>query len=191
MAEHRKVVGSVYRVTAEFLAQRGVADGVLAKVSPETRAMIEKPPFPFSWRSSQPLEEIERTLFDLPCGRDLCADLGLAASLDLCGSMMQSLVRMAFTLFGQTPATLFSNADLFFRMVTTGLGFRYEAWTEKAGVVWATIAGGDVHGSLFEQIRGNLSGAYPLCSVRGEVGLPEVQRHDAESALVKYAVRWE
>jgi hypothetical protein len=105
--------------------------------------------------------------------------------------VMQSLVRMAFTLFGQTPATLFSNADLFFRMVTTGFGFRYEPLAAKAGVVWASIAGGDVHGSLFEQIRGNLSGAYPLCSVRGEVGPAEVHRNDEQSSLVKYTVRWE
>jgi hypothetical protein len=189
--QQRKVLGSVYRVTAEFLAQRHLAEEVLSKVSPETRKIIAKPPFGFSWQSGGPLEEIERILFDLRGGRDLCADLGLAASLNLCGSLIQGVVRMSFALFGQTPASLFSNADRFFQMVTTGLGFRYEATTDKTGVVWAEIAGGEVHSSLFDQIRGNLSGAYPLCSVRGEVGPPEVQHHDAERALVKYAVRWD
>jgi nitrate/nitrite transport system substrate-binding protein len=35
-----------------------------------------------SWRSSKHLEEIERILFDLPRGRELCADLGFAAGVN-------------------------------------------------------------------------------------------------------------
>jgi hypothetical protein len=105
--------------------------------------------------------------------------------------VIQTVVRMSFQLFGPTPATLFSNADRFFQMVTTGLGFRYEAVADKTGVVWVTIGGGEMHGSLFDQIRGNLSGAYALCSVHGEVEPPEVQHHDAQSAVVKYVVRWD
>lgn len=191
MIDERKVLGSVYRITADFLAQRGLTAAILPKVSPETRAILEKPPFAFGWKSGRALEEIERALSALPNGRELCTDLGLAASLHLCGSVIQGVVRMSFALFGPSPATLFAHADRFFQMVTTGIGFRYEAATEKAGVVWADIVGGEVHSSLFDQIRGNLKGAFPLCSVRGEVGAPEVFRHDAQSAVVKYAVQWE
>lgn len=191
MIDERKVLGSVYRVTADFLAKRGLTAVILPNISPEARGLLEKPPFAFGWKSGKALEEIERVLFALPEGRELCTDLGTAASLSLCGSVIQGVVRMSFTLFGPSPATLFANADRFFQMVTTGIGFRYEAGTEKAGVVWADITGGAVHSSLFDQIRGNLKGAFPLCSVRGEVGAPEVFSQDAQSAVVKYAVQWE
>ncbi len=104
---------------------------------------------------------------------------------------MQGVLRMALSLFGQTPASIFSHADQFYAVVTSGYAFRYEAANGKSGAIWAEIEGGRPHLSLFEQLRGNLSGAYPLCSVSGEVGLPEVLRHDDRGALVKYAVRWD
>lgn len=190
MTEERKVLGFVYRVTARFLAERGLKERIAPALSPETLALIEKPPFGFSWRSGKALEEIERGLCALPGGSDLCTELGTAASLDLCGSVIQGVVRTSFLLFGQSPATLFANADRFFQMVTTGIAFRYEPAQANAGVVFATIGGGAVHSSLFDQIRGNLKGAYALCGVEGEVGAPEVCQHEAQGALVKYAVRW-
>ncbi len=188
--EERKVLGFVYRATARFLGERTLLDRIGPALSAEAREAIDKPPFPFAWRSARALEEIERALFALPGGSELCADLGNAASLDLCGSVIQGVVRTSFLLFGQSPATLFANADRFFQMVTTGISFKYEPAAENAGVVAATISGGEAHVSLFDQIRGNLRGAYTLCGIEGEVGVPEVCQHDARGATVKYAVRW-
>lgn len=191
MNDERMVLGSVYRVTADFLAQRGLGAAILPSVSPETRALMEKPPFAFGWKSSSGLEEIERALSALHNGRELCDELGMAASLHLCGSVIQGVVKMTFTLFSQSPATLFANANRFFQMVTTGIAFRYEPVSGKAGVVFADITGGEAHPSLFEQIRGNLRGAYALCSVQGEVGAPEIVSQSPQGASLKYAVQWD
>lgn len=191
MASERTVLGSVYRLTAEFLAQRELTSQLLPRVSPETRAILEKPPFAFGWKSAKALEEIERVLYTLPNGRDLCVELGTAATLNLCGSVINGVVKMSFTLFGQTPATMFANANRFFQVVTTGIDFRYEVATANTGVMWANITGGEAHTSLFDQIRGNLKGAYALCSVKGEVGAPEVFSQGPKTAVVKYALRWE
>lgn len=90
MNDERMVLGSVYRVTADFLAQRSLGAALLPGLSPEARAVIEKPPFAFAWKSSSALEEIERALSAMPDGRELCEELGLAASLHLCGSVISS-----------------------------------------------------------------------------------------------------
>lgn len=190
MAEERKTLGSVYRVTADFLAQKGVSEQVTSKASLGTKALLAKPPFAFSWQSNQPLEEIEQILSELPGGGELCAELGCAAGVKLCGSIIAGVLRMAFALFGQTPAAIFQHLDRFYSMVTSGYTFRYEPGSEKQGVVWAEIGGGPVHHSLFDQIRGNLRSAFALCSVEGKVELAEVRRHDAQGALLKYGVSW-
>jgi len=52
------------------------------------------------------------------------------------------------------------------------------------------IDGGQVHRSLFEQVRGNLLTIYDLCGVKGEVGSAEVVSHDAAGAEIRLAVRW-
>lgn len=191
MTQERKTLGSVYRVTAEFLAERGLMPQVLPRASAEARRILEKLPFPFGWQSAGPLEEIERIVFDLPQGADLCADLGTAASLKLCGSVIQGVLRMAFSLFGQTPASLFAHADRFFAIVSSGFAFRYQPSADKAGVVVAEVQGGDAHPSLFHQIRGNLRGGFALCGVNGEIDAPRVERQDAQGASVRYAVRWD
>jgi hypothetical protein len=187
----RGCLGTVYRVTVEFLAERAVLEDVKAKVSPDTRKLLEKPPFAFAWQEGAPLEEIERVLYTMPKGRELCVDLGHAAGRQLSGSVVKPVLKMAISLFGQTPASLFANLDRFFSMVVRGFNFRYEERAPREGVVYAEIAGGGVHESLFDQLRGNLMTVFDLCSVKGDVGEPQVVRHDDAGAVVGLAVRWD
>jgi|SRR6266849_6560315 len=187
----RGCLGTVYRVTAEFLTERKMLEEVKARVSPDTRKLLEKAPFAFAWQESAPLEEIERILFAMPGGRKLCVDLGHAAGRQLSSSMIKPVLKMAISLFGQTPGSLFANLDRFFSMVVRGFTFRYEERAPREGIVYAEIAGGGIHESLFDQIRGNLLTVYDLCSVKGEVGEPQVVRRDDDGALVSLPVRWD
>jgi hypothetical protein len=58
-------------------------------------------------------------------------------------------------------------------------------------MVHAEIAGGGIHESLFDQVRGNLLTVFDLCNVQGEVGEPQVVRRDDNGALVSLPVRWD
>jgi hypothetical protein len=187
----RGALGSVYRLTAEFLAKRGVMDKVKAQASEPTRTILEKPPFAFAWRGYEPLEEIERILYVMPGGPQLCVDLGHAAGSQLSGSVIEPVLRMAMSLFGKTPATMFANLDRFFSMVVRGFTFSYEAGSAKDGVVLVEIAGGQVHLSLFEQLRGNLRTIFDLCAVKGSIAAAEVVRRDDKGAQIRIPVRWE
>jgi hypothetical protein len=178
-------------VTAQYLAERGVFEDVKAKASPETRQLLEKLPFAFAWQDNAALEEIERLLHVMPGGSELCVGLGHAAGRQLSGSVIEPVLKLALSLFGQTPASVFGNLDRFFSMVVRGFSFRYEESARKAGVVYAEIEGGGIHRSLFDQIRGNLLTVFDLCSVKGSVDEAQVLRNDAAGALVSLVVRWD
>lgn len=185
----RGALGSVYRITGDFLRQRGLFDEVKAKLSPESRRLLEKPPFPFAWQSSVPLEEIEKLLH----ARDpkLPAELGLAAAESLSSTVIAPVLKMALSLFGQTPAALFGNLDRFYSMVVRGFTFEYAAAGPKEGTVKARIEGGRVHASVFAQLRGNLNLIYRLSGATGTVGEPVVLRQDDSGAEITLAVRWD
>ncbi len=55
----------------------------------------------------------------------------------------------------------------------------------------ARIEGGEIHRSLFEQIRGNLLTIYDLCNVKGSVGDAGILRLDGAGAEIRLPVRWE
>ena len=61
--------------------------------------------------------------------------------------------------------------------------------TQRAVV--ARIEGGEIHRSLFEQIRGNLLTIYDLCNVKGSVGDAGILRLDGAGAEIRLPVRWE
>ncbi|MCA1828937.1 MAG: hypothetical protein ABR567_13390 [Myxococcales bacterium] len=187
--ESRGCLGTVYRVTADFLVERKLLDEVKAKLSPASRRMLEKLPFPFAWQDAAALEEIERLLYAK--SPQLATDLGFAAAKYLSGSVVAPVLKMATSLFGRTPDAFFRNLDRFFSMVVRGFDFRYEADGEKRGKVIARIHGGPVHPSLFQQLKGNLGMLFPLSGATGSVEEPLVLRSDDAGAEVVLGVRWE
>src|SRR5882672_11511952 len=184
----RGCLGTVYRVTIDFLTERGLLEEVKAKVSPGARKMLEKPPFAFAWQDAAPLEEIEKVLHAR--SPELVADLGHAAGRQLSGTLVAPVLKMALSMFGQTPATMFGHLDRFFSLAVRGFNFQYEPRGDKDGVVRVRIEGGQVHRSLFVLVRGNLLTVYDLCSVIGEVGSAEILRQDAAGAEIRLPVRW-
>jgi hypothetical protein len=76
----------IYRIVIDFLTERGLLDEVKAKLTPSSRKVLEKPPFPFAWQDSAPLEEIERVLYAR--SPDLVVDLGHAAGQQLSSTLV-------------------------------------------------------------------------------------------------------
>ena len=187
--EQRACLGSVYRIAADFLKERGLTEAVISQLPPESRRMIERPPFSFGWQDYKPLEEIEKTLYAR--SPELPADLGRAAAQHFSGTIVAPVIKLAATLFGSTPESIFGNLDRFFSIVIRGFSFRYEPHSPLNGRVIVTIKGGPVHPAIFQQLRGNLHVTYEVCTTTGMVGEPEVLRSDASGAEVAYAVQWD
>jgi hypothetical protein len=189
MNDPRGCLGSVYRVTAEFLAERGLLAEVKEKLSPEARKVLEKPPFPFAWQESAALEEIEKVLYAK--SPQLAADLGFAAARVLSGNVIAPVLRVATSLFGATPDAFFRNLDRFYAMVVRGFSFRYEEHGEKEGRVIARISGGRPHPSLFQQLKGNLAILYQIAGATGVIDEPVLLASDESGAEIALGVRWD
>lgn len=185
----RGYIGASFKSAVEFIQQRGLAKQVLAECSPETARLVEKPPVILTWMDAKPLDEIE-TLIAKHAGRQACVDLGLEAARKLGGTMVQPVLRLAMTLFGQTPATLLANLDRFYPLVTSGLHFDYEAVSDNEGVVKMTADGPEVPPAVFDVTRGNLMYMIELCQRQGVVEAPQVISSDPTATVVHYRARW-
>lgn len=185
----RGYLGSVLRLTVDFLEQRGCKAQVRQKVSAATAQLIDKPPFPFAWIPATPMDELESAL-SLVAGRDACVDLGLTAARNLGGSLIQPVLKMATALFGNTPVAVFQNLERFYAMVLKGMKFDYEALGPREAVIRVRAEGGKVPAALFDVTRGNLAYVFELCGVRGSVEPPEEIRCDARGGEASYRVRW-
>ena len=63
--EARTYLGSVLRITVEFMRERGCLEAIRKKVSPKTLALIDKPPFPLAWIPAAAMDDLESALLSV------------------------------------------------------------------------------------------------------------------------------
>lgn len=185
----RGYLGSAFRLTLNLIDEKGWRDVIRAKAPPDTARMMDNPPGTLSWIPAARLEDLEE-LIARQGGRDAAVELGLWAGRKLGGSMVKPVIKLALTLFGAAPGSLYGNLDRLYSMVTRGLHFAWRSDERKSGIVEARFEGPGIRESLFDVTRGNLKYMLEVCSASGEVGLPEVLRHDDHGALVQFTARW-
>jgi hypothetical protein len=185
----RQGIGCFFRHIVDFVEASGVRDEVLAAVSPATRALFEKPPRSSAWVPSSHIDELE-SAFLAAAGRDLTVEMGRVCSRSLGATIIQPVLRLAFALLGQGPATIFENLDRFFSLATRGISFGWVAESKKAGTVIARFAGPDTPHAAFHVLQGSLEFIFDLCGVSGEVGSAEVAEQSDAGSTVRYRVSW-
>ncbi len=167
----RGYLGSAFRLTLDLIDKKGWRQAIRAEASPETARMMDKPPSPLSWIPAARLEDLEE-LVARHGGPEAAVELGLLAARSLGGSVIKPVIKLALTLFGASPETTWCDAD------------------RKAGVIEAQFEGAGVRQSLFDVTRGNLQYVLEICGASGDVGRPQVVRHDDRGALVRFSARW-
>jgi hypothetical protein len=185
----RGYLGSAFRLTLDLIDKKGWRQAIRAEASPETARMMDKPPSPLSWISAARLEDLEE-LVARHGGPEAAVELGLLAARSLGGSVIKPVIKLALTLFGASPETIFGNLDRFYSMASRGLHFAWCDADRKAGVIEAQFEGAGVRQSLFDVTRGNLQYVLEICGASGDVGRPQVVRHDDRGALVRFNARW-
>jgi hypothetical protein len=104
--------------------------------------------------------------------------------------LVQPVVRIAFLLLGQSPASIFENLDRFFALVTRGITFSYAAAAPRSGAVLAHFDGPDTPEAAFHVLQGALEFIFEMCGISGAVGSVEVVESSAAGASVRYQVQW-
>lgn len=191
MDTDRQALGAFFRALLDFVKEKGLFEQVGAKVSPATREKMLKPPSPLSWLESRPIDEVETALGELG-GRPLLVEFGLVSARAFGGSMIQPVIRAAFLLFGETPASAFSSLDNFFTLATRGLSFRWRPITANEGVVEARFNGADTPLAAFHVLQGSLQFVFEISGARGgEVDPAEIiTGAPAGVSVARYRVRW-
>lgn len=185
----RQGLGQFFRALCDFLDERALREQVRAAVSPETQALIDKPPRALSFIPSQPIDEIESALQQI-AGAQACVDCGLACARPLGWTLLQPVLRVVFQFFGQSPEPVFANLDRFFSLVTRGISFSWEG-QGKSGAVMARFEGEDTPEAAFHVLRGTLLFAFEVSGTVGEVGTHEVVESTASDTVVRYRVVWQ
>src|SRR6266852_5520843 len=180
----RGYLGSAFRLTLDLIDKKGWRQAIRAEASPETARMMDKPPSPLSWIPAARLEDLEE-LVARHGGPEAAVELGLL-DRSLGGSVIKPVIKLALTLFGASPETIFGNLDRFYSMASRGLHFAWCDADRKAGVIEAQFEGAGVRQSLFDVTRGNLQYVLEICGASGDVGRPQVVRHDDRGALVRF-----
>jgi hypothetical protein len=185
----RGYLGSAFRLTLDLIEKKGWREAIRAEAPPETAKLMDKPPGALSWIPAARLEDLEE-LVSRHGGSEAARELGLLAARNLGGSIIKPVIKLALTLFGASPETIFGNLDRFYSMASRGLHFAWRDADRKAGVIEAQFEGAGVRESLFDVTRGNLQYVLELCGASGDVGAPQIVRHDDRGALVRFRARW-
>ncbi|MCA1827408.1 MAG: hypothetical protein ABR567_03600 [Myxococcales bacterium] len=184
----RQGLGTFFRALIDFVEEKGLLAQVREKVSPQTRALIEKPPRPMSFLPSRPIDEVETALLELTSA-EVCVECGLAVARPLGWSLLQPVLRIAFQFLGQSAEPIFGNLDRFFSLVTRGIEFSWERG-EKGGTVMARFDGPDTPEAAFHVLRGSLLFAFEASGTTGAVSAPEIVESTPAEAVVRYRVSW-
>ena len=184
----RQGMGAILREILRFLEKRRLVALVSSMVSPETRALMLKPPWPLSWLSAKPVEEIETAVFSL-LGRTGALELGLELGRTVGGTLVQPLLKTALQLFGSSPATVFGHLDRFFSVSTRGMSFNFRSIDNLTGVVDMSFTGPDVPVATLHVLQGTLQYVFEVTGCEGDVGDPEIVLRTALGTSVAYQIR--
>jgi hypothetical protein len=186
----RQGVGSFFRALVAFVDSKGLHDKVHAAVPQDTQRMMDNPPRPLTFIPSKSIDDIETALHALTDDATL-VECGLASARPLGWSLLAPVLRVAFTLFGQSPAPVFGNLNRFFSLVTRGILFE---WAEReggrGGTITATFQGDGTPVAAFHVLRGSLLFTFEACGIVGQVGPPLPIESSTSGALVRYEVKW-
>ena len=185
----RGYLGSAFRLTLNMIDEKGWRAAIRAEAPPETARMMDDLPGALSWIAAARLEDLEE-LVARHGGREAAVELGILAGRNLGGSIIKPVIKLALTLFGATPDSLYANLDRLYSMVTRGLHFSWREGQRKSGIIEAQFDGPGIRASLFDVTRGNLKYIFEACSASGDVEQPQILRHDDRGALVQFNARW-
>jgi hypothetical protein len=180
-----KVSGAVLEAYRGALVDMQAWDRVAPHLSPEARALLEKPPIALvmvdSWLVDPIIETIERQL-----GVDAVVEVGARAVRKGLMKFLGPMIRGTSELFGATPASLLARLDRISGLNVKGVGMRWESTSATSGTLRLEYPRATPSAN-FHIWRGSVSVVFDLCNTVGEVSAPVPNAANTQCTL---SLRW-
>lgn len=136
MAEPFEVSAMHVAGMARALGELGIAADVLARVSPATRAMLERP-YDARWHPGSVLVEVSNAVL-AQRGSDALEAMTYQMTKQSFGPVLRPVVSVALALTGNDPASVFSRLGNSLQVAMRGVDARWEAISPTKGTLTIT-----------------------------------------------------
>ncbi len=184
-----EVKGSIIRPLIAVIAGRGLLDAVAARVSPETRAILEEPPLFTAWIDARNGIEIYQAVLEI-AGADQLRAISRESIARGIMPLLRSTIERVLAVFGVSPASLFARLDRAAGGTSRGMLYRYVPIDDTSGDFDLEIpAMTDVPLGPFVSTGGALELIFELCRVRGTLSEPRMVPNGRNNRM-RYRVSW-
>lgn len=163
------VNGSVLRAYLEHVRALGLEAQVRERLSPQALEKIDHPPLPLSWFDSRLTDEISKAVYELK-GRDAVREMGKVITSKSIARLLRPLIATSMSLFGSTPASLFSRLETYASLMVRNAEFSWKQRDDHSGTL--TLRHGvSLHDAAYALWEGVLLYVFELTGVTtGTVG---------------------
>lgn len=162
----------------------GLLDAVLARIPPETRQLVDNP-YGQRWHPWQHGAALATAVLDV-AGPQALEDVTFVMARDSFGPILTPMLKIALTLMGMSPASLFTRVDQSIRPAVQGVTARWERTGEHTGLVsfeYPIVPPPFADTSW----RGGLRFMFQLVGLEGQIA--PCERRESGRVLV-FAVSW-
>jgi hypothetical protein len=184
-----EIKASMFRGYLAAVDKAGLRDQVRALVSKQTQALMDLPPPISEWLGYEPTDELVIAIDALGGAAEVRA-LSRRAVLEGMAPFMRSVVQGFLSLFGVSPASLFSRMPQLTGTVSRGIEYGYTEESAHSGTLVVRYPSRhDVPLCVFVAVAGTLESIYDVCDAHGTVSAPEVIAEPAANAA-RFHLRW-
>jgi hypothetical protein len=156
-----------------WLEERDAFEDVRARVTPETRAILDDPPVRTAWIVCDVFEDVYQAIAAL-YGTVGVREMGYEATRDsLAGTVLRPVLQ-AVAALAASPAGMFSRLNLSIRASLRGATTEYRPTSEHGGIIVAHYAA-PLPPMVLQTSLGALRYTYDLCKVEGTITLLSVE----------------
>lgn len=161
----REVIAAVFRAALDYIGRKKRLEAVIQRVPEATARVIEKPPMPLRFMSAEHIDQVYVAYGEHATRREL-VELGLHLSRATGTGAAAPVLKVALSLFGATPLSVFSNMDRFFSLATRGISFSWEQTGDSSGYVDTIFAPGAPPPASATVLEGNLAYTFEMLGVK-------------------------
>lgn len=165
-------------------AKLGVMDKVRPKVSAATLAVMDAP-YSAKWHPSQALVELSDAL-RIECGEQAFTEAVYVMTSESFGPIVTPMLKIALTITGRTPATLFARLHESVQLTMRGVNVTWKSTGPQGGVVEVRYPR-----PIPAEVRFAFEGVFRFVfGLTGHQGKIEAWKHEEGGKLLALTVGW-